>query len=243
MGLFRLPGKQKNLPVAEINYEVTEENPAYRGETDGEANWLMSYADMMTLLCGFFIMLFSVSSLDQKKYAEVKKSVAEQFGGKVETDNLELKKNLREIIEAKSLERTVRLEDIPGGVAAIFQSTTFFESGSASLTEDALSTLKLFSGEVLKLQKSKEKQYRIQVEGHSDHRRISGSTFPSNWELSSARAARVVRFLIDEGFNPQKMTALGFAETRPIASPREPASVDDPAHEKNRRVVIQILRD
>ena len=228
----------------EPHYAVTEENPGYRGDGDsGDANWLMSYADMMTLLCGFFIMLFSISVVDRKKYSEVQKSVAQQFNVKVENENHELKENLRELIERRSLERTVRLEDIPGGVAAIFQSTTFFETGSAELTTSAVSTLEQFSLQVLRLQKDKAKEYRIQVEGHSDSRPITGSVFASNWELSAARAARVVRYLVGAGFSAGKMTALGFAETKPLETPRSPASNEDPAHERNRRVVIQILRE
>lgn len=230
-------------PSEEIIYEITEENPAYRGESDGESNWLVSYADMMTLLCGFFIMLFSISKIDQKKYDSVKKSVAEQFHGKIEIENLELKKNLKEMIETKDLGKFVNIESIQGGVALIFQSTTFFESGSAELTPAALQPLKTFANEILSLEKKNQKKYRIQVEGHSDHRKISSAQFPSNWELSSGRAARVVRFLINEGFSGEKMTALGFADTKPIQIPRDLASEDDPAHERNRRVVIQILNE
>ncbi len=241
MGLFKLKRKSHHEPTgSEPHYVVTEENPLYRGDNHDESNWLVSYADMMTLLCGFFIMLFSIATIDQTKYEAMQKSVSQQFGGKFVDPHTELKKSIRDVIEANAWESSIHVTDSEKGVAVVFQTTTFFETASAELTSDSYKMLAPFAREVLRLQKEKNKRYTIRVEGHSDSRKMSGGLYPSNWELSSARAARVVRFLIENGFEAGYMTALGYADTRPAVATRSPASYDDPAHDKNRRVVIAI---
>ena len=92
-------------------------------------------------------------------------------------------------------------------------------------------------------QKNTQKTYRIVIEGHTDSRPIvEGGLFPSNWELSGSRAARVVRMFLEKGFAPNRMVAIGYADTQPEVPSRTPnGEWDETALAKNRRVVLRIL--
>jgi chemotaxis protein MotB len=102
---------------------------------------------------------------------------------------------------------------------------------------------KLIEG-ISRKQSETKKNYRIIVEGHTDQRPILSGPFPSNWELSGARAARVVRMFLDQGFSPNHLLAIGYADTQPEKPARTPAGDwDEEALNKNRRVVVRILEE
>ena len=85
--------------------------------------------------------------------------------------------------------------------------------------------------------------YKVVVEGHTDGRPVVSGPYPSNWELSAARASRVVRLFLDKGYSPKQMTAIGYADTYPEKAERAPAgSFVEESMAKNRRVVIRILQ-
>ena len=89
---------------------------------------------------------------------------------------------------------------------------------------------------------NKNQQYKIVVEGHTDGRPVVAGIYPSNWELSGARAAHVVRMFLDQGFTPSLLTAIGYADTHPRFQSRAPAGLwNEEALAKNRRVVLRIL--
>lgn len=119
-----------------------------------------------------------------------------------------------------------------------FNSTAFFGSGSATLSN---------SGEVIlqdvvtDLKSEEFKDYLVTVEGHTDDAPIGTSEFPSNWELSTARAAAVVRFFLDRGIPARRLRAAGYADTFPLASNRDANGKAIPENQaKNRRVVIAL---
>jgi len=124
-------GLKKKLAEAEEHYE---DRPHLRSEGEGhlpendESNWLVSYADMMTLLCGFFIMLFSLSKIDEPKFEKVKAALAEHFGGEYKSPNQELSKWVTQILQDTPLKGEADVEESEGGVAIIFKSQVFFRN-------------------------------------------------------------------------------------------------------------------
>jgi flagellar motor protein MotB len=117
-------------------------------------------------------------------------------------------------------------------------SAAFFDSGSATLSDAGQAILR---DAAAKLQSDEYKDYAITVEGHTDDTPIHTAQFPSNWELSTARAAAVVHFLLDQGISAQKLRAAGYADTFPKAPNRDANGNPIPANQAlNRRVVIKL---
>ncbi|MBY0471165.1 OmpA family protein [bacterium] len=208
-----------------------------------ESNWLVSYADMMTLLCGFFIMMFSMAKLDEPQYERVKESVAKTFGGEYKSPTNELAKFVTNVLQEAGIEKEVSVRSGPGGVAMIFQSTVLFDTLSADVKPQGQIILNKLIESLATRQHAEQKNYKVVVEGHTDNRPIVGGTFPSNWELSGGRASRVVRMFLDKGFNPALLTSIGYADTRPAEKKTQlPNGLwDEAALAKNRRVVVRVL--
>jgi chemotaxis protein MotB len=119
----------------------------------------------------------------------------------------------------------------------VLQSELFFESGSAELGQagktklaQVADTLKIIAGEI-----PEDVEWLLQVEGHTDIRPISTAEFPSNWELSTARATSIVHFLIEQGIPPQRLAAAGFGEYQPV----DPADTAE-AFRRNRRIELKL---
>ena len=207
-----------------------------------ESNWLVSYADMMTLLCAFFIMLFSMAHLDERQYEKVRESVSKQFGGDFKSPAQETAKFVSQIIQEAGIEKNAVVRSDPSGVAVTFESTIFFDTLSSEVKPQGQAVLaKLIEG-ISARQKTELKQYRVVVEGHTDSRPVLSGIYPSNWELSGARAARVVRMFLGHGFNSVHLTAIGYADTFPLEPPKlADGTYNEEALGKNRRVVIRIL--
>lgn len=220
-----------------------KESTPYQIQHHDETNWLVSYADMMTLLCGFFIMMFALSTIDQTKFEAAKKEISTQFKGKYEKPKVEeLAQFITKVVNDAQLGQLAHIKTDATGVSVTFQSTVFFDTLSADVKPEGKSVLDKLIATIAERQFADKKEYRIIVEGHTDSRPILGGTFPSNWELSGARASRVVRMFLDLGFTPSKLAAIGYADTRPEAPSRTPAGEwDEEALSKNRRVVLRIL--
>ena len=209
---------------------------------DDESGWLTSYADLMTLLCGFFIMLFSMATLQPDKIEKVKEDVSEHFQGEYEAPHQELATFVTKILEDAGIKENVNVTINPAGVSVAFESLVFFDSLSAYLRapgRDVLSSL------IDGIQKKKigEKGFNIVVEGHTDSRPILSGQYPSNWELSAARASRVARLFIARGFEPTQVIPIGYGDTHPKEPNRMPSGEwDHSALQKNRRVVVKIMQ-
>lgn len=209
---------------------------------DDESTWLISYADLMTLLCAFFIMMFSMSSINKPLFEKVKKELSTHFGGDYSSPNAEFAKFITQIIQENGLEKETTIEASPFGVSIVFNSTVFFDTLSAYVREPGQEAIRKLIDGVYARQEAEEKKFRIMIEGHTDGRPILGGIYPSNWELSSARAASVVRLFLEKGFSSEQLMAVGYADTRPALANRTPAGSWNPqAIKKNRRVVIRIL--
>jgi chemotaxis protein MotB len=173
--------------------------------------WIFTYGDLVTLLLVFFIMLFSFCKTDTSKL----KSVAESFkptppGSPFFFEGREsVLQSLARQIQTSELGQEVFVTVDRRGVVVSFKDTALFPAGSADLTDAAHKTLRTFTAYLFGLPND------IIIEGHTDDTPISTSRFPSNWELSAARAAAVARYFQSQGVKGQRMEVIGYGEYRP----------------------------
>lgn len=206
---------------------------------DGSGDWILTYADMMTLLMTFFIFLLSISSPDPKKYQEMMRQVGEALGAgegafeAVEEETLEsVMEKIETYIESENLTEDIFLTRDSRGVVIYTGSEIAFESGETELLEETEIFLKNLSKILNK------SSYKIVIESHTDDVPFRSEKFPSNWELSANRAGAVVRYLINTGnISPSRLIPSGYAGFKP----RFPSTPENRA--KNQRIEIIILRE
>ena len=215
-----------------------------------ETGWQLTLADMMTLILCFFVIIVSIAKVDPTRFEAMSDVLAEAMKGKAapsrrtaeqprtrvdaKAKNLfELQLELAKLIGSES--KAVNLKLRPDAVAINLKGGVFFKLGSADLTSQALGILDKLAAPLT------EAHYRLTVEGHSDNLPIRSAQFPSNWELSSARASSVARYLIAQGFPKNDIRVLGLADTQPLAPNQDQAGNPIPENQaKNRRVVILV---
>jgi chemotaxis protein MotB len=234
-----------------------------KGLEEISGSWMTSYGDMITLLLCFFIMLFAMSTLDAQKWKALSESIKESFGAsgmslpdleetpaeiftKNPADEFEnkmseeqalqqlqdLKEEIDDIINEAGLAYAIHTEvELVGLVIRMCTDEILFDLGSAELKPMAISFLSSVSCVL------REIANQVWVEGHADDIPVVYCfKYPSNWEVSTARASSVVRYLIDSGgIAPSRMKASGFADTKP----RYPNDSDEHRY-LNRRVEIVI---
>lgn len=218
---------------------------------ENQDRWLLTYADLITLLLAFFIILYSMSSIDAKQFGEMASALKETLKGSNGVVRFDPKlqtlgnghgvlkvgdlKMLQRQIQGEFIEKNradeVQTEVTERGLVIHIMESALFSPGSADLQQRAIALLDMIY-EQLKVMPN-----HVRVEGHTDNRPISNAIFPSNWELSSARATSVVRYFISaHNFPSGKISALGYGEYRPIVPN------DTPEHmAQNRRVDIVVL--
>ncbi len=205
-----------------------------------ESNWLVSYADMMTLLFGFFVLMYAFSRIDTEKFEVVSKEVAKYFGGEVKENPaiIAVKKDIKEAINQYG--KAASVTNIPGGIQLSFNSQILFDSGSARLRPEAHPVLTKIVENVQKKVGIRE----VRVEGHTDDDPIYSQIFPTNWELSAARAARIVRQFEASNIPSHRLIAEGFGSSRPEVQNRGPDGTPIKENQqRNRRVMIDIMFD
>jgi chemotaxis protein MotB len=219
-------------------------------QTDGKSAWLMVYADLITLVMVFFILLFSISSINMERMIQRLKSMEIDFlpetpktrlfdlidtGPIFEGKKLDHYIGMREantfrdiqsIILKKNLAKNVEATFVEGRIVLRIEGQVLFDTGSADLLPEATKVLK---GVIQIIEENS--QYLVEIQGHTDNRPIHTTEFASNWELSAIRAATVLRYLIENGIPGERLSATGFADLRPLASNDNPAG-----RQKNRRV-------
>lgn len=215
-----------------------------RDEGGGD-EWLMTFGDMMALLLTFFVMLMGISSPDPGKYNKAIKSIQEALGASLaskeqllvaekqsEASFENLGSQVSQVIKDGNLQDVVKVEVNEKGVVLNIMGGALFRAGSAKL-EKGIQPLLLDV-----VQTIRKLPYKIIIEGHTDDVPPRGGPYPSNWELSAARAASVVRFMINEGgVGAERFSAVGYAEFRPLyAMTKENRA-------RNRRVEIIISRE
>jgi len=205
---------------------------------DSSSSWLVTYSDVITLLLAFFVMILSVSDLNQGKIESLKEGLAEIISSEQPaTPFTDIKQGLDDYVAQHGLEEQVSVTLDPQGVQVEFANVALYDSGSADLKSDATPLLQELSRVIRDVSHG---SHTIEVEGHTDDLPIATAQFPSNWELSAARATGVVKYLLASGIEKQRLKASGFADSKPKAD-IEDASLPE-QREANRRVVVSIRR-
>jgi len=219
-------------------------------QTDSRGAWLMTYADLVTLILVFFVLLFSLSKMETGNILDALKSFEITIGNEtpktslfdiIDTGSLRKRKKLDQLtgmremdvfkemksfISKMSLGESVNAEFTEGKIVLRVEGSVLFRSGSADLLPQASQIL----SDIIQIIQNNP-QYDVDIQGHTDNRPISTPKFASNWELSAIRATTVLRYLIENGISGERLTATGFADLRPIASNYSPEG-----RRKNRRV-------
>ncbi len=208
------------------------------GHMDTEGVWLISYADMMTLLMGFFALMLSMSKFDEDKFNAVGKQTALYFGGEV-VEPFEAAGNaIKQLIKSKGLEDQVNITIQPSGINITFEGTLFFKSGSFLLKENADVLMK----ELLTVLKKETGDKKFLIEGHTDDTPINRGVIVSNWELSSLRANVIARLFEKYNFKRDQILTIGLGDTRPVLPNRDVKGIAIAKNqEQNRRVIIKVL--
>jgi chemotaxis protein MotB len=245
--------------------------------------WLVSYADFITLLFAFFVVMFAASNSDQKKAGKIAQAVqvafkemavftptgkvvplyedgglpsdsksvignahsafdATQFvasgkQGEVAKSSIpkpsitEVKAKLETLLKQEIAKNSVHLAEDSRGLTVSLAEAGFFDPGSAAMHPESLAVVDRIAETLRPL------GYNLRVEGHTDNTPIHTAQFPSNWELSTARATFVLQYLISNAnIPPQRLSAVGYGEYRPVTSNGTPEG-----RAANRRVDLVVL--
>lgn len=233
----------------------------YEQDNENHERWLISYADFITLLFAFFVVMYAISVVNIGKYTMLSEALGDAFGGRgaanksttmVEVDALPLSN----IIAHKRMEAAKRDRERLAVLAKRLNNTLgpLINSGKVRVTQTErgvtveINASVLFDEGAAELTGNaretvqsvaellKDDNHAIEVEGHTDNTPIASSAFPSNWELSSVRASSVVRLFIAAGVAESRLAAVGRGANRPVASNDDPVG-----RARNRRVAVTIL--
>lgn len=230
-------------------------------EHENHERWLVSYADFITLLFAFFVVMYSISSVNEGRYRTVSESIKaalnplSNHSGENRIINIGEAKSVQQGRNSSDAKQTVlrrlnkqiqaisdkQVKDLVafvtivqrtnGDIVLTIPDRLLFNSGEATVRAEALPFLEGLGGVILELNR------HTRIEGHTDNVPIRTALFPSNWELSSTRAVMVVRVLSElYGVPADHLAAVGHADTRPIT-----ANADAEQRAKNRRVEVVIL--
>ncbi|MFZ2267875.1 MAG: flagellar motor protein MotD [Azonexus sp.] len=239
-------------------------------EPENHDRWLVSYADFITLLFAFFVVMYAISSVNEGKYKVLSNSLTNAFknvtaveGGqplaviqgappllprpalkvdklpeqqKAEEKKVEQRKKMKNVagdimtaLQPLVAQGKVRLLETSRGVTIEINDSILFPVGQSKLQPASISAM-LAIASVLA-----QSDFPITIEGHTDNVPISTPQFPSNWELSAMRATTVLRLFNDGGVGAERLTAIGYGETRPLETNTTPEG-----KARNRRVSILI---
>ncbi|MGQ9860722.1 MAG: flagellar motor protein MotD [Thiobacillaceae bacterium] len=237
-------------------------------EHENLERWLVSYADFITLLFAFFVVMYAISSINEGKYRVLSDSLVQAFreppasarlielrtrntelldgsgrpigqappkqpAAQVETERMKkVAKNVLDAMAPLVKEGQVRVTQSPRGITVEINASVLFATGEAILQPSSIEALNAVARVLAQVDNP------IQVEGHTDNVPIRSPVFPSNWELSSARAGSVVRLFTEQGVPPARLVAIGYADNRPIDTNATPEG-----RARNRRVNILILHE
>jgi chemotaxis protein MotB len=203
--------------------------------------WTITYSDLITLVLTLFILLFAISSFDLNKYEQVKMAINRDLLNKYENPAfISLQNDFKRVFTDFRLMDNAHIEMQPDGLKVEMPSNTVYEIGSADINQAMIPVLTQMSQAIKEF---KDEDFILEVEGHTDNIPINTPQFPSNWELSSARATTIVRFFIEQGIDPTKLRAAGYADSRPLVPNVDADGNPIPENQaKNRRVVIYIKK-
>ena len=239
-------------------------------EHENHERWLVSYADFITLLFAFFVVMYAISQVNEGKYKVLSNSLVNAFqdkGGDVgkivfvettqkptatgvkihpsihdKTAELLIKKtekrmhamadSISTVMKPLVDEGQVKVSRTKRGIAVEINASVLFAPANAQLNPDSTKALAAVADLLV------EAENAIQVEGYTDNTPIKTPQYPSNWELSSARASSVVRLFVERGISVNRLSAIGYAENR-----AKYANTNEEGRSKNRRVTVTILAE
>lgn len=243
-------------------------------EHENLERWLVSYADFITLLFAFFVVMYAISQVNEGKYRVLSDSLLQAFQStaaptprvtaestaqaalskqpssivppvrksdaqsaqqsvqfKKETEKMKgIAKDIMKVMERLVKSGQVKVTQSARGIAIEINASVLFASAQAALEGESLKVLKAVAEVLTEVENS------IQVEGYSDNAPINSLMYPSNWELSSARASSVARLFEETGIAPHRVVVLGYGENKPVDSNDTPEG-----RARNRRVTVMIL--
>ncbi|WDP88980.1 MAG: flagellar motor protein MotB [Desulfobacter sp.] len=253
---------------AEHEEEMTLASPAppeKKEDGGGAPEWMATFADLVTLLMCFFVLLFAMSTTQQETYKELVKSLRsalgaqavpesgtregltmhavpseepsesqaiDELGGMIEKEMEDIVSEVRELVLFNNLGGEVSVTKSEDGVVSTMSDLLLFDEGGTTLAPKGLDILEKVAAVLSKL------AYHVKIKGHTDSEPISSAHYPSNWELSSARASTVARLLVANGVSPFYISAEGYAQYHPVATNDTAAG-----RARNRRVEIVYERD
>lgn len=241
-------------------------------EESSQDRWLVSYADFITLLFAFFVVMYSISQVNESKYRVLSNTLTAVFNrpeksldpfqvGELAQSNplsvialdhhtdelvsrdeglrhgaqpdafVEIRQQIAEALGDLMRQDLIRVEGTETWLKIELSSSLLFASGDATLSVSAMEIL----GSIASVLGNHGNAVR--VEGFTDNVPIHTHRFPSNWELSAARAAAVVRLLVEEGIEPERLSVVGYGEFRPATTNEHSAG-----RARNRRVVLKVSR-
>lgn len=243
-----------------------------QSKKNGAPKWMVTYSDMVTLILVFFILLYSVSQIDEAKFDAISESFQNRMifdflpsavplenpaestdlnenGETDSTEDIENEDEYAPILEQDSLSdllhdvetylnennlnHVISANRTEQGVVLVLQERLLFDSAEAEILEDGMPFLDRIGTLLTDIPNN------ITVEGHTDSRPISNYRYPSNWELSGARASSVVRYLISEhNLDVERFSTVGYADTKPIVP-----NTSEENWGQNRRVEIVIMEE
>lgn len=241
-------------------------------EHENHERWLVSYADFITLLFAFFVVMYAISSINEGKYRVLSDALINAFRNapssmnpvefetrlspaagtkpikaappkkpdadidpqvRKQTETMkQVAQDLLKVMAPLVKEGQVRVTQSRRGVTVEINAAVLFPPGQATLQGDPVKVLSAVAQVLAKVPN------KIQVEGHTDDSPINTSLYPSNWELSTARAASVVRLFIANGVSPDRLVAVGYADNRPLVP-----NTSEENRARNRRVTMLVIAE
>ena len=204
-----------------------------------DESWMATFADAITLLMAFFVMLLTFVEYDVPAFDEAAEAISDRVGGGGPPSPKKLlKMELEDAVYEMQADQAVSINRDSKGLVIELSGGAFFYPGTANLREEALPVLQRM-GETLAA--PDYSCFNIEIEGHTDDVPIQTVNFPSNWELSSGRSARVVRFFIEQNLEPFRFHSMGFAHTKPKVPNRDADGNPLPENqETNRRIQMRV---
>ena len=216
--------------------------------------WLLTYADLITLLLVFFVVMYSISVADKTKFSRLNASLSKAFGGlvlqgddktavgsdagamsgnSIMDDFFGMQSQINQIKNEMGLQSQIKVGLRKDGISVSLSGSLLFDSGRAELKPESTRALDGIANSFRSIPNN------IRVEGHTDNVRVDSDLYPTNWELSTARATAVTRYLAEvDRIAPQRLSAQGYAEFNPVAN-------NDTLENRasNRRVDLLIVYD
>lgn len=217
---------------------------------DNPTGWLCTFNDLITLLMVFFVLIFSLSTMNVQDIQSARLSLQSGLGIFEAGDKTSVgivaplttydigtatfTKELEESIETLDSETGIEITHSDVGIVIALDDSVLFSSGSADINSDGLLVLDKIASSILNRVSND-----IRIEGHTDSDPIQTDKYPSNWELSTARSVNVLKYLIEPGkVLSKRLSAIGYGEAKPLFPN------DTPDHKRrNRRVEIIITSD